>query len=44
MQEIERESQVEEKRSGDHDRVDGVKDSILEPRCACRSCNADKTK
>ena len=44
MQEIERESQVEEKRSDDHDHVDGVKDSILEPRCVCRSCNADKTK
>ena len=29
--EIERESQGEEKRSDDHDHVDGVKDSLLEP-------------
>ena len=35
VQEIERESQVEEKRSDDHDHVDGVKDSTLEPRCVC---------
>ena len=35
-QEIERESQVDEKRSDDHGRVDGVKDSTLEPRCVCR--------
>ena len=35
VQEIERESQVEEKRSRDHDHVDGVKDSLLEPRCVC---------
>ena len=34
VQEIERESQGEEKRSGD--REDGVKDSLLEPRCVCR--------
>ena len=36
VQEIERESQVEEKRSDDHDHVDGVKDSTLEPRCVCK--------
>ena len=31
-QEVERESQVEEKRSRGHDHVDGVNDSTLEPR------------
>ena len=36
MQEIERENQSEEKRSDDHDHVDGMKDSSLEPRCVCR--------
>ena len=38
VQEIERESQGEEKRSyeDDRDHVDGVKDSTLEPRCVCR--------
>ena len=36
VQEIETESQVEEKRSDDHDHADGVKDSTLEPRCVCR--------
>ena len=36
VQEIERESQGEEKRSRGHDHVDGVKDSLLEPRCVCR--------
>ena len=36
MQELERESQGEEQRSDDHDHVDGVKDSLLEPRCVCR--------
>ena len=36
VQEIERESQGEEKRADDHDHVDGVKDSLLEPRCVCR--------
>ena len=36
VQEIERESQVEEKRSDDHDHVDGVKRLKLEPRCVCR--------
>ena len=35
VQEIERESQVEEKRSRGHDQVDGVKDSLLEPKCVC---------
>ena len=35
VQEIERESQVEEKRSHEDDHVDGVKDSTLEPRCVC---------
>ena len=36
VQEIERESQVEEKHSHEDDHVDGVKDSLLEPRCVCR--------
>ena len=36
VQEIERESQGEEKRSDNHDHLDGVKDSFLEPRCVCR--------
>ena len=36
VQEIERESQVEEKRSDDHAHVDGVKDSLPQPRCVCR--------
>ena len=36
VQEIEKESQGEEKRSDDHDHVDEVKDSLLEPRCVCR--------
>ena len=36
VHEIERESQGEEKRSRGHDHVDGVKDSLLEPRCVCR--------
>ena len=36
VQKIEREKQSEEKRSDDHDHVDGVKDSSLEPRCVCR--------
>ena len=36
VQVIERENQGEEKRSDDHDHVDGVKDSTLEPRCVCR--------
>ena len=35
VQEIERESQVEEKRSDDHGHVDEVKDSTLEPQCVC---------
>ena len=36
VQEIERGSQGEEKRSDDHDHVEGVKDSTLEPRCVCK--------
>ena len=36
VQEIDRESQGEEKRSREYDHVDGVKDSTLEPRCVCR--------
>ena len=36
VQEIERESQSEVKRSDDHDHVDEVNDSTLEPRCVCR--------
>ena len=35
VQEKERESQGEEKRSDDHDHVDGMKDSLLEPRYVC---------
>ena len=35
-QEVVRENQGEEKRSRGHDHVDGVKDSVLEPRCVCR--------
>ena len=27
---------IEEKRSRGHDHVDGVEDSLLEPRCVCR--------
>ena len=34
VREIERESKGEEKRS-QHGHVDGVKDSLLEPRCVC---------
>ena len=33
VREIERESKGEEKRSREHGHVDGVKDSLLEPRC-----------
>ena len=36
VQEIKRESHGEEKRSDNHDHVDGVKDSLLETRCVCR--------
>ena len=36
VQEIERESQDEEKRSYEYDHVDEVKDSTLKPRCVCR--------
>ena len=36
VQEIERESQVEEKHSHEDDHVDGVKDSTLELRCVCK--------
>ena len=36
VQEIERESQVEEKRLHGHDYGDGVKDSTLEPRYVCK--------
>ena len=36
VQEIERESQGDEKRSRGHDHVDEVKDSTLEPWCVCR--------
>ena len=35
VREIERESKGEEKRSHGHGHVDGVKDSLLEPRCVC---------
>ena len=35
VQDIERESQGEEKRSRGHDHVDGVKDSLLGKRCVC---------
>ena len=36
VQEIERESQIEEKRSRGHDYGDEMIDSTLEPRCVCR--------
>ena len=39
VQDIERESQGEEKRSDDHGHVDGVKDSLLVQRCVCRRCD-----
>ena len=35
VREIERGEQGEEKRSHEHGHVDGVKDSLLEPRCVC---------
>ena len=35
VREIERESKGEERRSHEHGHVDGVKDSLLEPRCVC---------
>ena len=35
VREIEREEQSEEKRSHEHGHADGVKDSLLEPRCVC---------
>ena len=35
VQEMERESKGEEKRSHEHGHVDAVKDSLLEPRCLC---------
>ena len=36
VQEIERDNQVEEKRSRGHDYEDEVNDSTLEPQCVCR--------
>ena len=35
VREIERGEQGEKKRSHEHGHVDGVKDSLLEPRCVC---------
>ena len=35
VRDVERESKGEEKHSREHDHVDGVKDSLLEPRCVC---------
>ena len=35
VREKERGEQGEEKRSHEHGHVDGVKDSLLEPRCVC---------
>ena len=35
VREVEREEQGEEKRSHEHEHVDGMKDSLLEPRCVC---------
>ena len=34
-----REEQGEEKRSHEHEHVDGMKDSLLEPRCVCARCD-----
>ena len=36
VREVERENQGEEKRSHGHGLVDGVNDSLLEPRCVCK--------
>ena len=45
VQEIERESQVEEKRSRGHDYGDDMKGlKHLEPQCVCGWCDADETK
>ena len=38
VREVEGESRGEEKRSHEHGHVDGVKDSLLEPRCVCGRC------
>ena len=35
VREVEGESKGEEKRSHEHGHVNGVKDSLLEPRCVC---------
>ena len=35
VQDIDRESQVEDKRSHGHDCGDDMKDSTLEPQCVC---------
>ena len=39
VREVEWESQGEEKHSHEHDHVDGMKDSLLEPRCVCARCD-----
>ena len=39
-----KEEQGEEKRSHEHGHVDGVKDSLLEPRCVCARRCTDKKK
>ena len=35
----EEEEQGEEKRSHEHEHVNGMKDSLLEPRCVCARCD-----
>ena len=39
VREVEGGEQGEEKRSHEHEHVDGMKDSLLEPRCMCARCD-----
>ena len=39
VREVKRESKARRKRSREHDHVDGVKDSLLEPRCVRARCD-----
>ena len=39
VRKVKRGEQGEEKRSHEHGHVDGVKDSLLEPRCVCVRCD-----
>ena len=39
VREVKRGEQGEEKRSQEHEHVDGMKDSLLEPRCVCARCD-----